>query len=171
MKKIIFILTIVMAAVSARAAEKSIDPTACGITVGQTTKAKTETEPAKEVQIGDFVVEGLHMSVMSVEVMNDTVYQLSFFEKSPYADCWDAYKDTVYKIRDKYAELDDVVEPDTLAQDSAVTFFKTDGKTQIYLSANPQSITLILTNVHLHELWMKRLSELHPMPEDWLEAK
>lgn len=176
MKKIFFFLVAVMVAGGAMAVEKNISPTACGITVGKTTKTgKTFDEwgdiladyrpmnviaftPTKEVYLGDFVVEGLHMSILSMELISDTVYELSFYEKSLYADCWDSYKDIALKLRDKYAHFENVTDPETFDNDSAVMFYKTDGKTQILFAAYPQSIALTLTSVHFHNIRIHRLA-------------
>lgn len=177
MKRLFFIIGAVMVAINTAAAEKCINPTACGITVGQTTKTgKTfagrgdvlkdyrpmnaiATEANQQVYWGDFVVEGFHMSLLSMELIDDTVYQLSFYEKSPYADCWDSYKDLAFKLRDKYAHFEDVTDPVTHNTDSAVSFFKTDGKTKILFAAYPNSISIILTNVHFYEIWIKRIAD------------
>lgn len=177
MKRFLFILVAVGLAVGAWAEEKSINPTACGITVGQTTKTgKTLAEwgdilkdyrpmnliassEDQRVLMGDFPVEGFHMSLLNMELVDDTVYQLSFYERSPYADCWDLYKDLAFKLRDKYAHFEDVVEPIEHETDSAVSFFKTDGKTEINFSADPHSISLSLTSVHLQDIKTKRVVE------------
>ena len=116
-------------------------------------------EPSKEVYLGDFVIEGLHMSILSLELIDDTVYQVSFYEKSPYADCWDLYKEPVYKLRDKYAHFDDVTEPIVTDRDSVVTFYKTDGITQILFTAYPKSLSLTITSEHFHNIWGKRLAD------------
>ena len=151
MKRLFFILTSVVMAASTMAEEKNISPTACGITVGQTTKTgKTPSQWSDklmnyspitplvssgdhEVYLGDFVVEGFHMSVLDLELMNDTVYKISFYGRSLYADCWDAYKNVAYKLRDKYAHFEDVVDSMESDNDSVVSFYKTDGKTKILL--------------------------------------
>lgn len=177
MKKLFFILTSVFVSICVMAQKNVISPTACGITVGETTKTgKTIAQwgdilkdyipmspivlkADQEVRLGDFVVEGLHMSILNMELINDTVYQMSFYERSPYADCWDSYKDIVYKLRDKYAHFEDVIDPDTLENDSAVMFYKTDGKTKILFAAYPNSISLILTSVHFHEIYIHKIYE------------
>lgn len=177
MKRLFLLLVASFVMLNVVAVEKIISPTACGITVGQTTKTgKTfaewgdilkdyrpmnviTTEANQQVYLGDFVVEGFHMSLLNMELINDTVYQLSFYEKSPYADCWDSYKDLAFKLRDKYAHFEDVTEPVTFDTDSAVMIYKTDGKTQILFAAYPNSISLTLTNVHFHEIWMHSLYE------------
>lgn len=156
---------------------QSINPTACGITVGETTRTgKTldqwsdilkDYRPMnsivmkgdQEVYIGDFVVEGFHMSVMDMELINDTVYKLSFYERSPYADCWDSYKDLTFELRDKYAHFEDATEPFPFNRDSVVTFFKTDGKTMILFVAEPQNISITLINVHFLNIKTSRLAE------------
>ena len=177
MKRIFIIISAVLMTVNVMAVEKFISPTVCGITVGQTTKTgKTvaewgdilqdyrpmnviASEPQKEVYLGDFVVEGLHMSLLSMELINDTVYKVSFYENSPYADCWNSYKDLAFKLRDKYAKFDDVTDPVTFDNDSAVYFYKTDGKTNIHFTAYPNSISLTLTNVHFYDIWIKKLAD------------
>ncbi len=175
MKKLFFLFAAVIMAASAMAVEKNISPNVCGITVGQTTKTgKTlgqwsdllkDYRPmtslvhsaTQDVYIGDFVVEGFHLSVLSVELLNDTVYKVSLYENSPYADCWDSYKNQAFALRDKYAHFKDVIDPIEYDNDSAVHFFKTDGKTEILFSAYPNSISFVLINVHFDEINMKRM--------------
>lgn len=165
-----------MMTASVMAEVKSINPTACGITVGQTTKTgKTfdqwldilkdyrpmnpiVTNADKEVYIGDFIVEGFHMPVMDMEFIDDTVYNLSFYERSPYADCWDSYKDLAYSLRDKYAHFEDVVEPIPFDNDSMVVFYKTDGTTRISFVAGPKNISITITNTHFYDIWLNRLA-------------
>lgn len=175
MKKLFFILAAALMTASVMAEVKSINPTACGITVGGTTKTgKTLSQWAdilkdyrpmnsivakadQEVMLGNFEVEGFHMSLMDMELINDTVYQLSFYEDSPYADCWDLYKDLAFALRDKYAHFEDVTTSIKLNNDSAVTFYKTDGKTNILFTAFPKSISITLTSVYFDEIKMQRL--------------
>lgn len=177
MKKLFFILTLLFVSNCVVAQNDVISPTACGITVGETTKTgKTMAQwddilkdyrpmnlivctEDQEVRLGDFVVEGLHMSILNMELMNDTVYQISFYEESPYVNCWDSYKDIVFKLRDKYAHFEDVTEPITFDYDSVVTFYKTDGKTRILFAASPNSLSLILTNVHFYKIQTQKLSK------------
>ena len=175
MKRLFFILTAVVMAASIMAVEKNISPTACGITVGQTTKTgKTPSQWSDklmnyspitplvssgdhEVYLGDFVVEGFHMSVLDLELMNDTVYKISFYGRSLYADCWDSYKNLAYKLRDKYAHFEDVVDSMESDNDSVVSFYKTDGKTRILFSADPHNLTLSLTDMHFYNIWLNDL--------------
>jgi len=177
MKRLFTILAAMCMTASMMAEVQSINPTACGITVGETTRTgKTldqwsdilkDYRPMnnivmkgdQEVYIGDFVVEGFRMSVMDMELIDDTVYQISFYERSPYADCWDSYKDLAFELRDKYAHFEDVTEPFPFNRDSVVTFFKTDGKTMILFAASPQYISLILTSVHFQNIRVNRLTE------------
>lgn len=177
MKRLFIFLATCMMAVGAKAYEYRISPTACGITVGLTTKTgKTIAQwndllkdyrpmnpivmkDDQEVLLGDFVVEGFHMSILNMELMNDTVYQLSFYERSPYADCWDAYKDLAFRLRDKYAHFKDVTDPLSFDNDSIVIFHKTDGKTQILFAAYPNSISLTLTNVHFQDILIHKMTD------------
>ncbi len=176
MKKLFLFLAAVVMTVSVMAVEKIISPTACGITVGQTTKTgKTLSQwgdilkdyrpmnpivldDNQEVHLGDFVVEGFHMPLMAMELINDTVYKISFYERSPYADCWDSYKDLAFKLRDKYAPFEDVGTPFTNDNDSSVSFFKTDGKTEILFAAYPNSITFSLISVHFEKIRVSNLA-------------
>lgn len=177
MKRLFIILAAVCMTASVWAVEKSINPTACGISVGQTNKTGKNllewedilkdyrpmnsivVNDNQEVLIGNFTVEGFHMSVIDIQLMNDTVYQISFYEDSPYADCWDSYKDLAFKLRDKYAHFENVTTPVEFDNDSAVMFFKTDGKTQILFAAYPKSISLTLTSVHFHDILIKRMAD------------
>lgn len=177
MKKLFLLFAAVLMTVCLMAEKVTIPTTACGITVGETTKTGKSlaqwgdllkdyrpmnpivTEANHEVYLGDFIVEGLHMSVLDMELINDTVYQISFYERSPYADCWNAYKDIAFKLRDKYANLEDLTKPDTLSNDSSVIFYKTDGKTSLLFAAYPNQISYVLTNEHLNSVHLHTLYE------------
>lgn len=164
-------------AVSGMAQVRSISPTVCGITVGLTTKTGKSmpdwnkilaayrpmrlltSSDNHEVRIGNFDVEGLKMSVLDMELVSDTVYRITFFEESPYADCWDAYKNLAYKLRDKYAHFEDVIEPTAHESDSIVEFYKTDGKTTIHFVADPHGIEYSLNDKHLMEVKASRIAD------------
>lgn len=176
-KKLFLLIVVAVMALNLFAAEKSISPTACGLTVGETTtNGKTIAQwdeliqhegqirlissgKSDQVYYGDFVVEGLHMSLMHIELINDTIYKISFYENSPYADCWNAYKDIAFKIRDKYASLEDLTDPVKFDNDSAVMIFKTDGKTRLLFAAYPNQITYELTSEHLNDIYLQNLYE------------
>ena len=52
-----------------------------------------------------------------------------------------------------------LIEPITFDYDSAVTFYKTDGKTRILFAAYPNSLSLTLTNVHFDKIQTQKLSK------------
>ena len=177
MKKLFLLFATAMMAVSVMAEKSILSPTVCGLTVGETTtNGKTMAQwdeliqhegmishvsysKTDQVLYGEFIVEGLRMSLMHIEFINDTIYKISFEERSPYADCWDAYKDLAYKIRDKYASLEDLTDPVKLDNDSAVMIFKTDGKTRLLFAAYPDRIAYELTSEHFNDIYLQNLYE------------
>ncbi len=177
MKRLFFIIFLSLPTIGMLAQNVRISPTVCGLTVGETTtngqtlaqwddliqhegmKRLISSSASDQVYYGDFVVEGFHLSLMHIELINDTIYKISFYEKSPYADCWDAYKDIAFRMRDKYAELENLTKPDTLVNDSAVMLFKTDGKTRLLFAAYPDQITYELTNEHFNDIYLQKLYE------------
>ena len=173
----LFLIAAVLLTANIMAQKVTIPTTACGLTVGATTtngktiaqwdeliqhegqKRLISSGKSDQVYYGDFVVEGLHMSLMHIELINDTIYKISFYENSPYADCWNAYKDLAFKIRDKYASLEDLTDPVKFDNDSAVMIFKTDGKTRLLFAAYPDRIAYELTSEHFNDIYLQNLYE------------
>ena len=177
MKRLFILLAAAILAMSAMAQKSLISPTICGLTVGKTALIDSSKMARLDEQIqnegkyqlvsfsqtdyvyyGDFIVEGLHMSLMHIELINDTIYRIEFKERSPYANCWEAYKDLAFKIRDKYAGLKNMGDVVSYENDSAVTIFKTDGKTQLLFAAYPDQLSYELIDQHLHNVYVNNLA-------------
>lgn len=176
-EKKLFLLIVVAAmalmTINAMANKNVISPTLYGMTVGETTtKGKTFAQwdnllqlgrntklisisKSDQVYYGDFMVEGLHLSLMHIVFINDTVYKLSFYEKSPHVNSWDACKN----LSVRYAKFKDVVEPLEPGNDSVIFFMKSDGKTSLFFSARPGYITYELSNEHFDEICSKKMAE------------
>lgn len=171
MKRIFIFLITALMTVGAMAEDKRISPTICGLTVGQTTSKEIldkvestcmltviDVQEKREVYLGDFNVEGFKMSVMSVELSNDTIYQINFYEQSPYVNYWKQCKEQATTIRDKYANHSDYYHS-TRELDSLLILDKSDGTTYLSFACFPKKMQYSLINLRMHEVMHQKMMD------------
>lgn len=173
MKKVLFIIA-VFVAVSLSASEK-IQDTYYGITIGQTTywdlfghspksvedgwTTEISSSHEKIVYKGKFLVDDIFMHTLVVNLLNDTVYGLTFYDSSLNIDNAEFYSKWLKKEQDKYAQFTrtDTTEVDKMIPDEEKQYFqKTDGVLQVVAVLTGNGATLSFENPEKHKKAVKK---------------